>query len=265
MTNKHGDFIWYELLTGDVDGAQQFYGPLLGWDFADSGASDMAYREISIDGNAIGGLMSLTTDMTENGAQPCWLGYITVEDVDRMVEAIESAGGDIHLTPRDIPGVGRFALVTDPAGAMFYVMKTIPPTADPEYTSLAFAAAEPLVGHCAWNELASGDPAMALNFYHDLFGWEKDGEMDMGPAGKYEFLRHGHMIGAIMPRAEDNPESAWTFYFRVHDIDAAATRIEQDGGTILQPPIEIPGGDYALIGRDPQGARFALVGARKGN
>ena len=87
----------------------------------------------------------------------------------------------------------------------------------------------------------------------------------MGPAGKYEFLRHGHMIGAIMPRAEDNPESAWTFYFRVHDIDAAATRIEQDCGTILQPPIEIPGGDYALIGRDPQGARFALVGARKGN
>ena len=182
-----------------------------------------------------------------------------------MAEAIESAGGSVHLTPRDIPGIGRFALVTDPPGAMFYVMKPIPPATDPEYTSLAFAAAEPMVGHCAWNELASSDPALALNFYHDLFGWEKDGEMDMGPMGKYEFLRHGHMIGAIMPKAEDSPVSEWTFYFRVPDIDAAATRIEQDGGTILQPPIEIPGGDYALIARDPQGARFALVGTRQGN
>lgn len=264
MTNKHGDFIWYELLTGEVDAAQQFYGPLLGWDFAASGSGDMDYREISMGGNAIGGLMALTPEMTENGAEPCWLGYITVEDVDRMAEAIESAGGGVHLSPRDIPGVGRFALVNDPSGAMFYVMKPVPPADDPDFTSMAFAATEPMPGHCAWNELASADPARALNFYHDLFGWEKDGEMDMGPAAKYEFLRHGPMIGAIMPKGESSPVSAWTFYFRVADIDAAATRIEQEGGTILQPPIEIPGGDHALIASDPQGARFALVGARKG-
>lgn len=264
MTNKHGDFIWYELMIGDVGAAQQFYGPLLGWDFAKSGAGDMAYREILVDGNPIGGLMALTREMTESGAEPCWLGYITVEDVDRMAEAIESAGGSVHLSPRDIPEVGRFALVTDPTGAMFYVMKPIPPADDPDFTSMAFAATEPMLGHCAWNELASSDPERALNFYHDLFGWEKDGEMDMGPVGKYEFLRHDHMIGAIMPKAETSPASAWTFYFRVADIDAAASRIEQERGTILQPPIEIPGGDYALIARDPQAARFALVGARHG-
>jgi predicted enzyme related to lactoylglutathione lyase len=31
MPNKHGDFIWYELMTSDPDGAAAFYGPLLGW------------------------------------------------------------------------------------------------------------------------------------------------------------------------------------------------------------------------------------------
>ncbi len=263
MTNKHGDFIWYELITGDVSAAQQFYGPLLGWDFGDSGDGDMAYREILVGETAIGGLMALTPEMTDSGAQPCWLGYITVEDVDRMAEAIESAGGGIHLSPRDIPGVGRFALVTDPAGAMFYVMKPIPPAGDPDFTSMAFAATEPMPGHCAWNELRSSDPALALNFYHDLFGWEKDGEMDMGPMGKYEFLRHDHMIGALMPKPDDNPASAWLFYFRVPDIDTAAAAITREGGAILQPPIEIPGGDHATIAMDPQGAKFALVGPRQ--
>ncbi|MGB5485392.1 VOC family protein, partial [Parasphingorhabdus sp.] len=121
MTNKHGDFIWYELLTSDADAAQDFYGPLVGWDFADSGQAYVDYREISMKGSSVAGLMPLTREMTANGARPCWLGYINVEDVDRMAEAILSAGGSVHLEPKDIPGVGRFAFVADQQGAMFYV------------------------------------------------------------------------------------------------------------------------------------------------
>lgn len=261
MSNKHGDFIWYELLTDDADAAQDFYGPLLGWDFSD-GSAENDYREIAVNGHAIGGVMTLTPEMDANGARPCWLGYITVEDADRMVEAIRSAGGNVHLEPQDMPGVGRFALVTDPQGAMFYVIRPTPSATGSETGSLAFAATEPLAGHCAWNELATSDPEAALNFYHDLFGWEKEDEMDMGPMGKYTMLRHGFMLGGIMARPDDMPMSAWTYYFRVAEIDKAAEEIARGGGQLLAGPMEIPGGDFSLNAVDPQGAAFALVGAR---
>ena len=146
---------------------------------------------------------------------------------------------------------------------MFYVMKAIPPADDSDATSFAFAAREPMVGHCAWNELATSDPEAALNFYHDLFGWEQDEVLDMGPMGKYTMLRHDFMIGAIMAKPDDMPSPAWTYYFRVPDIDAAAAAIGRAGGQLLIGPTEIPGGDFSLNAVDPQGAAFALVGARR--
>src|SRR5678815_558444 len=122
MANKHGDFIWYELMTNDVDAAQDFYGAVLGWTFASAGQSDMDYRLFSMNGVHVGGFLALTPEMEEGGARPAWMGYIGVEDVDRIVVAIKSAVGSVHMEPQDIPGVGRFAFVADPQGALFYVM-----------------------------------------------------------------------------------------------------------------------------------------------
>jgi predicted enzyme related to lactoylglutathione lyase len=261
MSNKHGDFIWYELMTNNADAAQDFYGAVLGWTFNSAGQSDKDYRQFAMNGVHVGGLLPLTPDMEQGGARPCWLGYIGVEDVDKMAVAINSAHGTVHMAPQDIPGVGRIAMVADPQGASFYVMTPIPPSGGG--SSQSFAATEPLVGHCAWNELSTSNPAAALNFYHDLFGWEKDGDLDMGALGKYEFLRHDFMLGALMPLMPGMPAPVWTYYFRVADIDAAVTTITARGGQILQEPTEIPGGDFSLNAMDPQGAAFALVGARK--
>ena len=52
-------------------------------------------------------------------------------------------------------------------------------------------------------------------------------------------------------------------YVGVDDIDRAATAITDGGGSIVNGPMDIPGGDYALVGLDPQGAVFGLVGPRK--
>lgn len=266
MTNKHGDFIWYELLTPDQDATRSFYGKVVGWTIDKTAANEangMDYRMINSANGPIAGSMTLTEDMQSGGMHPCWLGYVTVDNVDEVVEATKVAGGKVHMEPHELDGVGRFAFIADPSGALIYVMKPVPPADNPEATSNSFAATEPMVGHCAWNELASSDPEAALNFYHDLFGWEKDGEMDMGPMGKYEFLRHGPLIGAVMPKTVEIPVSAWAFYFRVPDIDAAVETIKEQGGRISQPPIQNPGGDYSMTAIDPHGARFALVGSRK--
>lgn len=258
MTNKHGDFIWYELMTPDAEAAQAFYGAVIGWDVQSSGQDGVDYRTISMAGTGIGGVLPLSPEMIAGGARPGWLGYIAASDVDACAERIAAAGGAIHIAPTDIPDTGRFAMLTDPQGAAFYIMRGFSDGA-----SEAFAAEAPRDGHCAWNELATPDPEAALEFYGQEFGWAKDGEMDMGPMGTYHFVRHGALIGAMMPKPDAMPVPAWSFYFRVPDIDAAATTIAAQGGQIVMPPQEIPGGDYTIIGLDPTGATFALVGKRK--
>jgi uncharacterized protein len=263
MTNQHGDFVWYELMVPDADAAAKFYGAVVGWDckLSENSGAD-GYREWFMGDAPIGGLLPLTEEMTAGGAHPAWLGYIHVDDVDAQAEKLKAGGANIMMGPMDIPTVGRFVMILDPQGVPLYVM-----TDSSGETSTAFAKYEPLVGHCAWNELATSDPEAAKSFYGDQFGWVKGDELDMGPMGKYEFLMSGGErpfgVGAVMPKMAEMPVSMWTYYFRVPDIDAAMETVKANGGTILVEPMEIPGGEFSLNVMDPQGAVFGLVGPRK--
>lgn len=262
MTNKHGDFIWYELLTTDSAKAREFYSKVLGWTYTDSGMKDFTYwlaaaRDAETDEkHEIAGVMEIAPEMLKDGAQPAWMGYIGVDNTDAMVAAITADGGGVHVPATDIPGVGRFALLHDPQGVIFYIMQD-----SSGRPSLAFAADKPRLGHCAWNELYTTDQAAAWEFYSKHFGWSKDHEMDMGPMGTYDFIRHGGLIGAMMRKPEEQPVACWQFYFRVPTIQSAAVTIVENGGTILMGPQEVPGGDFIIVGMDPTGAVFAVVGA----
>lgn len=256
--NKPGDYIWYELLTTDVEAAQKFYAGVLGWTFADSGQAAVDYRIINAGEHSVGGLMAITREMADHGARPTWLGYIAVDDVDASVAAIEKRGGRVLMPAMDIPMVGRIAMVADPHGAPFYVMRPMG-----KGKSLAFADDCPRPGHCAWNELQTPDQSAAWTFYGELFGWQQDGEMDMGPMGKYQFIRHGTVIGAMMPTTAEMGPPRWNQYFRVENIDAAKAAVEAGGGRIVNGLVEIPGGDFAMNCVDPQGAPFGLVGGRR--
>ncbi|NNM78677.1 VOC family protein [Sphingomonas sp. ID1715] len=260
MTNPPGSFIWYELMTPDNGASADFYAGLLGWQMG----GDPHYREITASEGMVGGMLQLTPEMSSGGARPAWVAYLSVEDVDRTVAQVEAQGGRVLMPARDMEDVGRFAMIADPQGVPSYVMRPIPPADRPDASSNAFAAERPMLGHCAWNELSTTDPAGAWRFYGDLFGWTKDGAMPMGEMGDYEFIRHGdHMLGAIMPKMPQAPAPAWTYYFRVADIDVAARYIKDRGATLFLEPMEIPGGDYSLHAADPQGAAFGLVGPRR--
>lgn len=263
MANKHGDFIWYELMTDDPDAAQEFYGALLGWTFQDSGQEGMDYRSFSAKGEGIGGFMALTDEMTADGARPCWMSYINVDNVDAAAKSVKNAGGHILKEPWDIPGVGRIAFVADPQDVMFYIMTPTPPADNPDATSTAFAYDAPMPGHCAWNELATTDQDAAIAFYTAQFGWRQEGEMEMGPTEKYKFLYQGDkMIGAVMNKPGEMPATMWSCYFRVLDVDKAIETIKANDGQVLNGPHEIPGDEYMINCMDPQGAMFSLVGAR---
>jgi predicted enzyme related to lactoylglutathione lyase len=212
-------------------------------------------------GNA-GGVMRLSPEIAEHGARPTWLGYVGVNDVDAMVASIEHVGGKTLMPAHDLPGVGRFAMITDPQGAPFYIMKPTPPPGREDADSDAFSVDQPM--HIRWNELATSDPDAAIHFYQQHFGWHQQGDMDMGPMGKYRFVQHGGVgIGAIMPKTPHMPASMWSYYIGVDDIDRAAKAVTGGGGTVIHGPVEIPGGEYSLNAIDPQGAVFGLVGPHK--
>ncbi|HYI43065.1 MAG TPA: VOC family protein [Sphingomicrobium sp.] len=261
MADQSGSFIWYELMTTDAAGAKRFYDAVIGWDIEpESSMPGMDYRMIRRnDGGDAGGVMPLTDAMCEGGARPIWLGYIGVEDVDVAVQAVEADGGKLMMPAFDVPDVGRIALVADPDGAAFYLMT---PATGEDGESDAFSADR--AQHIRWNELSAADSDRAVDFYTRHFGWRQEGAMEMGELGQYRFLHKGEtMIGAVMPKPAKMPRPQWTFYIGVDDIDRAAAAIESSGGTIFSGPVEIPGGEYAIDGFDPQGAAFGVVGPRK--
>ena len=72
--------------------------------------------------------MAITPEMGE-GIPPHWAAYLAVEDCDDTVARAESLGGKVVVPANDIPGVGRFAFVADPQGAVFGVIKLANPPA----------------------------------------------------------------------------------------------------------------------------------------
>jgi predicted enzyme related to lactoylglutathione lyase len=257
-----GGYIWYELLTPDVAAAKAFYDDVVGWTFDESSDFPNGYRMIRrSDGGMGGGVMEINDEMRSHGARPVWLGYIHVDDVDAIAEAIKSDGGQVHLAPFDIPNVGRLAMVTDPQGAPFYIMKPIPPADRPDAKSDLFSVDQPQ--HVRWNELSTTDQDGAIDFYSKHFGWTQEGAMPMGEMGDYKFIQAaGVGIGAIMTKPPQRPVSSWLYYIGVDDIDRATEAVNKGGGQILFGPSEIPGGEFSLVGMDPQGAPFGLVGPR---
>jgi predicted enzyme related to lactoylglutathione lyase len=163
----------------------------------------------------------------------------------------------VRRPPLDIPGIGRFSVVADPAGAVFIVMKPGPPQ-EPRPQAPAGAP-----GHVSWRELYGADPETGFDFYAQLFGWTKDEAHDMGPMGKYQlFSNQDGQVGGMMKKPDNIPAPYWNYYFRVDDIDAAADRAKAGGGQVLMGPMEVPSGDWVFQGVDPQGALFAVQGAK---
>ena len=261
--SAQGHLIWYELMTPDGDASKAFYDKVVGWQIGEPVAEYQGYRMIGrSDGGFAGGVLQLTDEMKEHGAGPTWLGYIGVDDADAAVAAIEQAGGKALMPAFDIPKVGRVAMVTDPQGVPFYVMKPIPPEGQEGQQSDVFSVDQPQ--RVRWNELATTDPYAALDFYRDQFGWTQEGAMPMGEMGDYRFIQaNGVNIGAVMNKPPQLPVSKWTYYFGVEDIDRAAEAVKTGGGQVVNGPMEIPGGEFAANAIDPQGAAFGLVGPRK--
>ena len=123
IRNEVGTMCWNELLTTDVAKVSGFYGQLLGWS---PHTSDMAGREYTVaynDGLATAGMMAVSPDLGDTPAQ--WLTYFAVDDCDGTAETTVGLGGRVVVAPRDLPNVGRFAVLADPQNALFGVVRML--------------------------------------------------------------------------------------------------------------------------------------------
>jgi uncharacterized protein len=246
-----GRFIWYELMTSDVEAASAFYCKVVGWSCQQSAVTEQEYMHLQAGECGIGGIMAMPAMAANAGMNPTWLGYISVPDIDVAADAIKADGGAKYMD-QTIPNTGRFATMSDPQGRPFYIM-----TPAMQGRSEAFKPRTP--GHVGWHEYRGKDGEAAFAFYTQHFGWPADGEMDMGPMGKYQMFQiEDAQAGGIM-RDDDFPNKGWLFYFNVADINAAKALLEAEGGTVFQGPHKVPDGQWILMGKDPQGAVFALV------
>jgi uncharacterized protein len=249
-----GRFLWYDLMTPDVASAVQFYSAATGWTttpFSIEGVDGTYTMWTDASGAPIGGVMALPPEQVAAGTPPHWIAYIGTPDVDAAHAEAERLGARTYVAPRDIPTVGRFAVLADPQGATF-ALYTPQNAVGPE-------PEKPAVGGMSWHELYTSDLDAAWAFYTQLFGWNETGSMDMGPMGVYRMYGRGaRMYGGMMNRASEQQPVAWNLYVRVPSLDASLDAVRSGGGQVIMGPQEVPGGDVVAICTDPRGGAFGL-------
>jgi uncharacterized protein len=254
-TLKTGRFVWRDLQTTDPERAKAFYTQLFGWTVKPMGMGDFTYDMLANGDKDFGGIVPLDPGQ---GAPSHWVSYIHVPSVDEAAAEATRSGGTVYVPPTDIPGVGRFAVIADPQGAVFS-----PFTAAEEGDDWPTELTMPPVGDVTWNELITADPEGAKSFYGDVIGWQFEAS-DMGGPVPYTILKQGdRLYGGLMRKPDEVPVSLWVIYFHAADPDQTMAEISRLGGQPAGEIIEIPNIGRVSWATDPTGALFALHEAPK--
>lgn len=117
---------WNELRTRDTDGAKSFYGNVFAWRGRDlrSESGDYLYTVFEVKDAATGGMMPLAGDRAQD-VPPHWMVYFEVADPEAAAARSAELGGSVLVPPID-SGAGRIAVLVDPHGAHFSVIKSNP-------------------------------------------------------------------------------------------------------------------------------------------
>ncbi|MFC4161496.1 VOC family protein [Chitinimonas lacunae] len=108
-----GDWYWNELLLPDPDRALAFYRQAFGYDHDSMATDNGRYYVLKRGGQGRVGL----TRLNPGQAQPHCLPYVRVADCHASTTLASRLDARVDVPPTDVPGVGRFAVLTDPEGA----------------------------------------------------------------------------------------------------------------------------------------------------
>jgi hypothetical protein len=135
----------------------------------------------------------------------------------------------------------------------------------PDYGSITTeASAIERPGKIVWMDLVTSDVRAAAKFYRDIFNWQF--KFSGNDSYAYATL-NGKPVASIAAYDEDveSGEGLWIASISVEDVDAAARRVKNQGGSIIEAPEDLPGrGRYTVI-KDPTGAVVMLLRASGGD
>jgi len=231
-----GKFVWHDLLTANVEAAEDFYGSLLGWSFRKQGRR---YTVILNKDRAIGGIVEvLPKDKEQHAAR--WLASLSVPDVEKAVALVRRAGGVVNEGPVEMENRGLGALIRDPQGAQLVLLHSS--GGDPE-------DADPEIGAWLWVELLTNNSKAALDFYTELGGYESVAWED-----DYWLLKNeGKWRCGIRFISEKDLEVRWIPTVRVADTIVTSKYAEMLGAKVLVAPGDISHNESAALIEDPAG------------
>lgn len=123
---------WTELYTTDAASATGFYRDVFGWQSQDLAFGPETYTVVTPaaggDNAAHGGIMQLPPENLARGSGAEWHPYFEVADCDATFTLGTSRGGSELISPMDVEGAGRLAMLADPHGAVFAVITSAPMT-----------------------------------------------------------------------------------------------------------------------------------------
>jgi hypothetical protein len=244
-----GKFIGFDLASPALSEQMDFYRSVFGWSYRAPSPSEDGYVLVLNDGRPIGGMFGYDPPQGEQDGA-VWLCLMSVSNVDDAVRAAEANGGTLELGPADVPRRGRHALLRDPAGAVFGVLRS--DSGDPP-------DAEVPIGGFIWVDLFARDPGSMSSFYTALAPYETETRPVTDNVVRLLLNAHGMPRAGIVPVDEEANRSAWVPYVRVADVEATLERVVQGGGfAIIVPDKAILDGKVAVF-VDPNGAVTGIV------
>lgn len=242
---------WIDLSTSDKPRAIAFYGGLFDWAATERGEEFGSYSIVSKGDAEVGGMMQKSPDM---GNMPdLWGVYVAVDDIAATLDHAVSRGAQRLVAPMPIGDMGTMAVILDPTGAALGLWQP---------DQFAGFAVSGEAGSPVWFELQTRDMVGAAAFYREVFGLKATPPDPSHEGPPYSMLKKdGVERAGIFDMTGIVPEEIgpyWTVYFGVEDLDAAVRYVEDNGGTIITPKMEVGGGTWATV-TDPMGAPFVLM------
>jgi predicted enzyme related to lactoylglutathione lyase len=125
QSSYHGRFVWHELFSNDSGAAAAFYSRVMGWQAQPFSPGSPYLLFSNKAGRALAGAMALSDEARAMGTTPHWRSYIGASDVDAVVAQASRLGARILEPARDLPAVGRAAMLADPEGTRFGVYRPL--------------------------------------------------------------------------------------------------------------------------------------------
>jgi len=234
-----GKFVWFDLLSEDVKAAQDFYGKLFGWRY-EGKPSD--YVVIYSGGKPIGGMAPYESKDKEV-LESFWLGYLSVDDIDRAVSAVKAGDGKVLEGPMNVEDRGRLAVIRDPEGAILVLIHAS--GGDPENKKVN-------VGEFLWVDLFSEDPAKANEFYGAIAGYTAQKEKT-GNDHTFDLLKiKDHAYAGVVKIPWEDVEPNWLPYIKVEGLNETVAKAEKLGGGLI---LRL---EHIAVIADPSGGVFGI-------